>query len=50
MQIDEILVCPKCKSKLEKIDRGYRCIQEDRIYKVVEGIPDFILEMDENKK
>ncbi len=50
MQIDEILVCPKCKFKLERVQEGYRCVQENRIYKVTKGIPDFILDMDENKK
>ncbi len=42
----EILVCPKCKGKVEEVRKGagLKCGKCKLIYPVKDGIPDMIIE------
>lgn len=45
-ELIEILACPKCKGKLEKIDtpEGFGCPACNLLYKVEDGIPNFLID------
>lgn len=44
-----IFVCPYCKTELKESDGSLKCQKCDRVFSVLEGIPDFMSEEEDDR-